>query len=243
MKLRILILLAFITNIVYGQNDSSTKDIAFEFIDTLIVKNKLTVSFLDFEVPQEVQDIVLRFQKAMTKRKEWFEEYSSKNYSSDEGLPYHKNFGITKEEYLTIKNMDKTPLKILVRNTSTIIKNRSKDVLTFIAEDVNAKFLELIVVDFENKLMIFNKDTLTYNSEINAPSTTPFGEWHGHSWKKEISNLGDNEEVNLDKLVSKSIEIDIGKINHNSKTLFRLKIMNVDKRKLIENIDICCYLD
>ena len=69
--------------------------------------------------------------------------------------------------------------------------------------------------------MIFNQDTLPYHNEINAPGTTPFGEWHGYSWKKETANFGKNDDFKVDKLVAKIIEISFGRIKQSNKTLFR----------------------
>lgn len=91
--------------------------------------------------------------------------------------------------------------------------------------------------------MIFNNDTIPYHNEINASNTTPFGEWHGYSWKKEISNLGDNEELKIDKLVSKIIEVNIGRVKQSNKILFLLKYKDVNMGHVNANVDIACYLD
>ena len=47
MIFRILILLTIISNIASGQSDLNTKEKAFEFVDTVISKDKLTVEFLE----------------------------------------------------------------------------------------------------------------------------------------------------------------------------------------------------
>lgn len=243
MIFRILILLTIISNVVSGQTEFKTRSRAFEFIDTIITKDKLTVEFLDFVFPQDVQDILLRVQKAMAEKKEWSEEYFSKNYKAGEGLPYHENFGVTKEDYQKIKDLDKTPLTIVVKSASTINRNRTTDILSFSADEEKAQLFELLEIDFKNELIIFNSDTIPYHNEINAPSTTPFGEWHGYSWKKEFSNLGDNDDLKVDKLVSKIIEINIGRVKQNNKILFRLKYKDVNKGQVNANVDIACYLD
>lgn len=243
MIFRILILFTIISNIASGQSDLNTKDKAFDFIDTLIVKDKLAVDFLDFVFPQDVQDILLRVQKAMIENKEWSEEYFSKYYKAGEGLPYHEKFGVTKEEYQKIKDIDKIRTTIIVKSTSVISKNRNNDILSFSTDEEKFQLFEFLEIDLKNQLMIFNNDTIPYLNEINASSTSLFGEWQGYSWKKEISNLGDNDDLNVDKLVSKIIEIKIGRIKKNNKTLFLLKYKDVDKGQINANIDIACYLD
>lgn len=243
MIFRILILFTIISNIASGQSDLNTKDKAFDFIDTIIVKDKLAVEFLDFVFPQDVQDILLQVQKAMIENKEWSEEYFSKYYKAGEGLPYHEKFGVTKEEYQKIKDIDKIRTTIIVKSTSVISKNRNNDILSFSTDEEKFQLFEFLEIDLKNQLMIFNNDTIPYHNEINASSTSLFGEWQGYSWKKEISNLGDNDDLNVDKLVSKIIEIKIGRIKKNNKTLFLLKYKDVDKGQINANIDIACYLD
>ncbi len=243
MIIRILILLSIISPVVNGQTRSKTGDKAFEFVDSIITKDKLTVEFLDFVFPQNVQDILLRVQKAMAEKKEWSEEYFSIYYKTGEGLPYHENFGVTKEEYQLIRDLDKTPPTIVVQSTATINRIRTKDVLSFSTDEENAQLFEVLKIDFKKELIIFNKDTIPYHNEINAPATTPFGKWHGYSWKKEVSNLGENDHLNVDKLVSKIIEINIGKVNQNNKTLFRLKYKDVNMGQVNANVDIACYFD
>lgn len=243
MIFRILILFTIISNIASGQSDLNSKDKAFDFVDTIIIKDKLTVEFLDFVFPQDVQDILLRVQKAIAENKEWSEEYFSKYYKAGEGLPYHENFGVTKEEYQKIKDIDKILTTIVVKSTSVISKYRNKDILSFSADEEKSKLFEFLEIDFKNQLMIFNNDTIPYHNEITAPSTSPFGEWHGYSWEKEISNLGDNDDLKVDKLVSKIIEINIGRVKNNNKTLFILKYKDVDKGQINANIDIACFLN
>lgn len=114
MKYRVQFFLLLISHLVYGQSEVRPRNNSFAFIDSTIVKDTFTVEFLDFVFPQDVQDILLRVQKAMAEKKEWSEEYFSKNYKAGEGLPYHENFGVSKEEYQKIKDLDKTPLSIVI---------------------------------------------------------------------------------------------------------------------------------
>lgn len=193
--------------------------------------------------PKDVQDILSRVQKAMAEKKEWSEEYFSKYYKAGEGLPYHENFGVTKEEYQKIKDLDKTPLTVVVKSSSTISPKRTNNILTFSAEEENAKLFELLEIDLNNNLMIFNYDTISYHKEINAPATTPFGEWNGYSWKKEISNLGENDELKIDSLIGKITEINVGRVKQNQKILFRVKFQDVNHGKVNANVDIACYIE
>lgn len=110
---RILFFLTLIPQIACGQpaQQQSKRSNSYSFIDSIFTKADYNVEFLDFVFPQDVQEILLRFQKSMAENKEWVEEYFSKNYTAGEGLPYHENLGITKEEYQKIKDLEKSPLR------------------------------------------------------------------------------------------------------------------------------------
>jgi len=47
----------------------------------------------------------------------------------------------------------------------------------------------------------------------------------------------------VDKLVSKIIEINIGRVKQNNKTLFFIKYKDVNKGQINANVDIACYLN
>jgi hypothetical protein len=214
----------------------------FAFVDSLLKKDNYTAEFLDFEYSKDITEISMRFQRSVMEKKEWFEQYS-RNYKAGQGLPYHENFGITKEEYQRIADLDKTPPSIVVRSTAFLKVNRSANVFSFNVSDNEIKFLESLKIDFRNEVLIFLNDTIPIKNEINAPASTPFGEWHGYSWQKESPTLGENDEIKFDSLVAKIIEIDFGKIKKNNKTLLRLKYKSVDKGTVKANLDLACYLN
>jgi hypothetical protein len=240
---RILLFITIISHAACGQPTHKHESKPFAFVDSVLKKDKFTVENLDFEFPQEVQEILLRFQKAMAENKKWAEEYFSKNFKEGEGLPYNDSFGITKEEYQKIKDIDKSSPTVIVKSTSSLQINRTRDNLTFIASENNMKFIELLKIDFKNELVLFNNDTIPFRGEINAPLSTPFGEWHGYSWKKETSNLGDSDDLKMDKLISKIVEINFGRVKATGKSLFILKYKDFDKGQIKANLDVTCYLD
>ena len=244
MTLRISFFLVIIFQVACGQKTHQpNKSKPFAFVDSLLKKDNYTIEFLDFEYPKDIQEIVMRFQQSTIEKKVWFEEYYSRNFKKGEGLPYHENFGITKEEYQKIKDLDKTPPAIAVKSTALLKASRSSNVFSFKTSENNIKYLETLKIDFRNEVLIFLHDTVPFESEINTPATTPFGEWHGYSWKKEISTQEENDVLRFDSLVFKIIEIDFGKIKKNNKTILRMKYKDVDKGKVKANLDLACYLN
>lgn len=244
MILRALPFLLIAFQVACCQNTRQTnKSKPFAFVDSLLSKDSYTIEFLDFEYPKDLQEIMLRFQQSTVDKKEWFEEYYSKNFKKGEGLPYHENLGITKEEYQKIKDIEKMPPTIVVKSTALLNANRSSNVFSFKTSENDIKFLETLKIDFRNEVLIFMNDTIPFASEINTPVTTPFGEWHGYSWKKEISSQGENDVLRFDSLIATIIEIDFGKIKKNNKTLLRLKYNKIDKGSVKAKLDVACYLN
>lgn len=174
--------------------------------------------------------------------KEWFEEYSRKNYKAGEGMPYHENFGITREEYQRIKDMDKTPPSVKVRSTAILKANRTSTSLSFKVSENDIRFIETLKIDFEKSILTFMNDTIPFKSEINAPATSPLGEWHGYSWHKTTPDVKDDEKIDIDNLTVKIIEVDFGKRTKDNKTILRLKYNIVDKGTPKANLEMICYL-
>jgi hypothetical protein len=191
---KIIIWLTIIFQVTSGQVNNESDPKPFSFVASLFSKDNYTAEFLDFEFPKDVQEILIKFQKSVTEKKEWFQDYFSRNYKAGEGLPYDENFGITKDEYQKIKDLEKAPPNIVVKSKSLIKVVRSPGGLSFKADDNATKFIEALKIDFKNEILTFMNDTIPFSTEINAAASTPFGQWHGYSWKKENSNLGEKDE-------------------------------------------------
>lgn len=243
MLYRFLLLVTMISQVTYGQTVKKDQTKPFLFVDSVMNKSEMTAEILDFEFTPEIQDILLRFQKAMAENKEWIEEYFSKNYKPGEGLPYHEKFGITKEEYQKVKDMNQSPPAVVVKGSVQIKVKHTAGNISLVVSKEEMKFIELLEIDSKKQIVVFNKDTIPYSSEINAPASTPFGEWHGYSWKKESSNLGEKDDLKIDKLISKIVEINFGKVKSTDKILLRIKYKDVDKGQVNTNIDMACYLE
>jgi hypothetical protein len=239
---RILIALVFLFHVAYGQTPKKTiASKPFAFVDSLLTKESYTAEFLDFEYPKDIQEISMRFQKAFMENKEWFEEYSRKYFKEGVGMPYHEKFGITKEEYQRIADMNKTPPVVTVKSTALLKANRNATGFSFKVLEKDIKFFETLRLDFEKGVLCFMKDTIPFSSEINATETA-LGGWHGYSWKKTTPEIQDDEKINLDSLTVTIVEVDFGKSKKDNTTILRLKYNVVDKGVPKANLDLICYL-
>jgi len=243
MTLRILLLSILVSQVACGQPSFKNQSKQFGFVDSLLKKEEATLEILDFKFSPELQEILARFQKAMAENKEWMQGYFSKNYKEGEELPYNEKFGISKDEYQKIKDMEKSPPSVVVKRSVQIKINHSSGYITFTTSEDDAKFIEWLKIDLQNELLFFNSDTIPFTKEIHAPSSTPFGEWNGYKWSQETSNLGEHDEVKFDKLISKINEVDFGRIKSNDRTLLILKYKDISTGQVNVNLDVACYIE
>jgi hypothetical protein len=243
MTFRILLLAIMVSQVACGQHSFKNQNKQFAFVDSLLKKEDAKLEILDFAFSPDLQEILARFQKAMAENKEWMQEYFSKNYKEGEGLPYNEKFGISEDKYQKIKDMEKSPPSVVVKRSVPIKINHSSGYITFTTTEDDAKFIDWLKIDLQNELLFFNSDTIPFTKEIHAPSSTPFGEWNGYKWSQEISNLGEHDEVKFDKLISKIIEVDFGKIKSSDKALLILKYKDIDKGQVHANLDVACYIE
>ena len=57
---------------------------------------------------EQTEEIAKRFMSAIRNKNDWFQDYVKTNASVKGGLPYHENFGVTREEYLRFQQSKKT---------------------------------------------------------------------------------------------------------------------------------------
>ena len=228
---------------VSGQNLQSKNNSAFLFVDSIFIKEKIKVQILDLEFPKDVQEIAVRFQKNLVDKKEWFEQYFSKNYKEGEGLPYHENFGVTLLDYQKIKNLQQTPPNRVIKDSALLKVLRNSAVLSFEAIEPGARFFEALQIDLKTGIIKFINDTIPYFEEINSKDSSSNGNWRGYYWKKIITNLEEKDDLKIDSLISKIVEIDFEKSEDLNKIFFHLKYKEVNRGEIIANFDVMCYLE
>jgi hypothetical protein len=237
-----MLFIVIVSQVACGQPVKQVRTKPYLYVDSLFSKENYTTEFLDFEFDKDIQEILLRMQNAMAANKDWTEQYFSKYYKPGEGLPYHENMGITKEEYQKIKNIDKSPPRVVIKSTGSLKINRSKGSLSFKTNEEDTKFMEAFKIDFKNEVLLLSNDTIPFAQEINSTSSTPFGEWHGYSWKKEISNIGEKDDIKFETFNTKIVELNFGRTIATNKIFFRLKYKEINKLDVKANIDMMCYL-
>ena len=218
--------------------DGSQK--AFQFVDSLLTPGNHAYQLMDFIYPQEILDISIKTQNAVTANKQWWTDYIQKHYVEGKGVPYDPHFGISEQEYNKIKRIDSiTPEKKILKAGQIVIKKANGQISLSSPGDYHV--LDFIRINIPNQYMIFEKDTLPFEYAMNVPNNKMQGPFRGYSWNLFTSNQTDY--INTDKLSSKNINLIFAIITNTGQKFIRVKYMNIKDGKPIANNDLCFYLN
>ena len=236
-KLLLFFLLLF-SQIVLGQDTTETRQ-AFNFIDSSIRDGEFGYEINELEYSQEIQNITAKFQQSIATNKIWFEEYLRKNLKEGEGLPYHEKFGITEAQYHKIKNLQKVPPKLKPVSLEVITATKKEGKIIFKSKG-DLKVFDLIEIDVNKMTLKYAGEIVPYSHIINAPSTTPLGQWRGYSFKVEAYN--ESDELKFDMISSKIIEINFGRTHPENRIVFRIKHKELTKGKTKVNNEVVGFI-
>lgn len=132
---------------------------------------------------QEMLDLSLKFQEGLKKHGTWLQEYIQQN--PDGPLPYHVNFGITKEEYVRYQEISKEDLKLVKIGEIDIQLEHLNNGVIFHTE--NPAFpLNDVHVDLKNDYVTTKYARLDIRSEIHQEDKSAItGRWKGVQWRYE----------------------------------------------------------
>ena len=173
-----------------------------------------------------------------------FSQHNSGPSSSLDSLLSKDHYNVELLDFET-KNPDKKKeVTVVVRTTGLVKASRNAQVVTFSTAEDKLKFFESLKVDLQNETVLFRNDTIPFLDDINAPASSPFGEWHGYIWQKTRSNnTNESDIIVIDNQTYQSIEVDFGKVRNNNKFLLRIKYRDVDQGKSKAQFDAACYLN
>src|SRR5882672_4399945 len=153
----------------FGQS----REKAFKFVDSLFTGAACNFEIAEFDFPPDIRNILLKFNNALAANKEWFEQYSSHG-GAGQPLPYDEKFGITREEYGRIKNMDKIHPALKVVDTQKITILRQDGKITFKGEG-DGRILDYLEFHLDKNELVFAGDTIPFVQGVNTTAVTAYG--------------------------------------------------------------------
>lgn len=169
--------------------------------------------------------IAQRAQQGVSAHKEWFQEYIKQWQGKP--LPYHVNFGISKEEYETLLDQKDTKLR----------ENGTLD-LEFKAEK-NGDIVINTKPDSPINGLIIKQDSVTtplgiatqLTSINNQDKNSLTGPWSGMQWS--FSDFDDKkmEKTNLNEIKGKQVKLAVGKLTTTGEGILYYDVKDIDKPK------------
>lgn len=212
--------------------------VAIRALQNILSTGNYNFEVMDLDIPADLKSIMIRFQQGIVSHREWYMKYAQENRNKVP-LPYHENFGISKEEYEKYHAESSLMNRVkMVQRQPLVVTNKNG----FITMRGNGQFnlFDSLKFNLKNYTLSNSGQRFEYLGEINAEQSSPFGAWRGYRWKIEIGKL---EDVLAGKKVDYSlIEINIGTTNAGGTIVLRHKSMLVEAGKPKVNADIFGFL-
>jgi hypothetical protein len=215
---------------------------AFRFVDSTFTSPVFTFEVNELLPFDSLQAIMTKLNNAIAANKEWVTEYMNKNYKPGEGVPYNEKFGITREEYDKIKAADGSSYTLHKVSSENVMVVKTDSAIGFRGAD-SFRIIGYLKFSQEYNAVFFGEDTIPFSAEINATSASPFGQWHGYSWRYEKSNQPSNADIDIHRLSAKIIEIDIGKTIPGNRTLLRIEYEEVEQGEKRAYMELMGFID
>jgi hypothetical protein len=215
---------------------------AFRFVDSTFTSPAFTFEVNELLPSDSLQVIMIKLNNAIAANKDWAAEYMNKNYRPGEGVPYNEKFGITRDEYDKIKSADESSYTLHKVNSQNVTVIKTTSTIGFRGTD-SLRIIDYLKFSQDYYAVIFGEDTIPFSAEINATSSTPFGQWHGYSWHYEKSNQQSNADIDIHQLSAKIIDIDMGKTIRDNRTFLRIKYQQVERGEKKAYMDLMGFVD
>jgi hypothetical protein len=236
------ICLLLVGKLAFSQGDAIAKEAAFGFIDSVFQSSTATYEINELRPSDSLLAIMIKFNNAIAANKDWAAEYMNKYYVPGEGAPYNEKFGITKAEYEMIKKSDASSYKLNKVKSEKLIITKADSCISFEGND-SFRVMNYLIFCGHSKTVTFGKDTVFFAGEITAPSSAPYGQWHGYRWHYEKSDQKSEGDINIHQLSAKIIEVDIGRTIPGNRILLRIEFQQIEKGEKKAYMDLMGFIN
>lgn len=193
-------------------------------INILLPADEVTVEIID-KVKQEPRQIELsnKLQAGVRNNYEWFVEYV-KTVPQGQPMPYHKNFGLSKQEYKELQGFMNN-IEMVSSGTEDVTVLKSDKQVEFSSEG-KLSILNTVKIDLEKNIVLIGQyklaltDTINVQDEANGLKS----KWKGYTWRyEEPKDLDINSLKDISGLKAIQYKFTIGRLDKNGKTYMSIK--------------------
>ncbi|NPC94072.1 hypothetical protein HOO54_18065 [Bacillus sp. WMMC1349] len=214
-------------------NEQASKQPVMKYLKEGSSNADIKAPGLKADSAKKIKAITKKMQKSLADKKEWFKTYISKAKKGEE-LPYHPNFGITKEEYRIFLD-SQNHMKLIKTGETPITITKKEDQLILKADKTKA--LKEITFDLKNNTVKTEFGTLKYKGKV-KPSNgqTVTGEWSGEAW-----TLNEGKFTKDANTKGKLVKFYVGKLKETGETLVYLNYREFNSQKTSETEEILLF--
>lgn len=183
----------------------ATLQAAIHFADSLFHRGSFLYERAEPDIPEDIQDILIRFNNSIVANQQWFLDY--KNTCAGQPLPYNQRFGISAEEYRRLQNLEKTPPRLVAVDTQKVTVIREAGYIRFkTAGDIH--LLDYLQIDLRQLLVVYGGDTIPFVGRTSTTAGSPYGEWQGYTWRLEKADAPST--IATSRVTARVVEINLG---------------------------------
>lgn len=238
----IITLLLCFSRLTYSQTPGvpdSTLEQAFHFTDSIFNRPDFTYDIAEPDISKDMQSILMRFNNAVSADKEWFIDYRNKYAAGGQPLPYNERFGITRDEYLRVQQLEKLAPRMVTVSQQMVTVSRQNNDLHF-KGDGESRILGYLEIDLQRQKVIFAGDTLPFAGTMNATLLSPFHLAQGYTWRLEKADLKSTLQTN--KVTARVVEVDLGLPLDAGKIFLRIKYQDMQAGVIQADMDLTGFV-
>lgn len=213
-------------------------ELAIKYLDTLLVAGNHKVEVLGKDIPDHLRQLAYKYRQSINDNMSWYKKYSQE-HASEEPLPYHKNFGISNEEYDEM-NSEFASVDMKVKSVKSLKIDKTGDRIQFDGDD-NFTIFDAVVIDLKNNTVLIDEEQIPFAGEIHATESEGGITWSGYKWMLEEGSM---DAVKAFKPVDYTmIELRIGKTTQTNKIVILYKTIYVEEGNPVLNGSLTAYIN
>ncbi|KXY46800.1 hypothetical protein [Bacillus mycoides] len=227
MKYKKLVYILFISLFIVGcQSETSKANSVEEYIPSRLMNAEVTADIMTLEFPygikEKLEKIGNKMSTSITNNLDWYFKYAEEMMPNG-NLPYHENFGITKEEYdFMIDEMNKAKY-VNTSDGKIFFKKKGHEIQ--IRSDEHLKLVENISIDTEKNVIKTAFGECEYDGEIQASDGQKLiSPWNGKRWVLKKDGL--------------IYRFSLGKLVNTNKSIIYITIKGIYKEKIINTEEV-----
>ncbi|WP_025151281.1 hypothetical protein [Bacillus sp. H1a] len=223
---KIVYILLILLFIVGCQSEVSKANSVEEYIPPHLMNAEVTADIMTLELPHEVKEklerITNKTRNSLANNLDWYFKYVEEMMPNG-NLPYHENFGITKEEYdFMIDEMNKAKY-VNTSDGKIFFKKKGHEIQ--IRSDEKLKLVKDISIDTEKNVIKTAFGECEYDGEIQASDGQKLiNPWNGKQWVLKKDGL--------------IYRFSVGKLVNTNKSIIYITIKGIYKEKIINTEEV-----